>query len=105
MTVNMPKFDTEYSVYLTDALKAMGMTDAFDPDLADLTGAGRGVDGPLYISYVFQRVKVDVDEEPGLAQRFGIMSIPTLVAMQDGRPVGTLVGVQPKARVLELLGL
>ena len=63
MTVNMPKFDTEYSVYLTDALKAMGMTDAFDPDLADLTGAGRGVDGPLYISYVFQRVKVDVDEE------------------------------------------
>ena len=50
VTVNMPKFDTEYSVYLTDALKAMGMTDAFDPDLADLTGAGRGVDGPLYIS-------------------------------------------------------
>lgn len=63
VTVNMPKFDTEYSVYLTDALKAMGMTDAFDPFLADLTGAGRGVDGPLYISYVFQRVKVDVDEE------------------------------------------
>lgn len=63
VTVNMPKFDTEYSVYLTDALKAMGMTDAFDPDLADLSGAGRGVDGPLYISYVFQRVKVDVDEE------------------------------------------
>ena len=61
--MNMPKFSTGYSVYLTDALKAMGMTDAFDPDLADLTGAGRGVDGPLYISYVFQRVKVDVDEE------------------------------------------
>lgn len=63
VTVNMPKFSTGYSVYLTDALKAMGMTDAFDPDLADLSGAGRGVDGPLYISYVFQRVKVDVDEE------------------------------------------
>lgn len=63
VTVNMPKFSTGYSVYLTDALKAMGMTDAFDPFLADLTGAGRGVDGPLYISYVFQRVKVDVDEE------------------------------------------
>lgn len=63
VTVNMPKFSTGYSVYLTDALKAMGMTDAFDPFLADLYGAGRGVDGPLYISYVFQRVKVDVDEE------------------------------------------
>ena len=63
VTVNMPKFSTGYSVYLTDALKAMGMTDAFDPLLADLSGAGRGIDGPLYISYVFQRVKVDVDEE------------------------------------------
>ena len=63
VTVNMPKFSTGYSVYLTDALKAMGMTDAFDPFLADLSGAGRGVDGPLYISYVFQKVKVDVDEE------------------------------------------
>ena len=63
VTVNMPKFSTGYSVYLTDALKAMGMTDAFDPFLAGLSGAGRGVDGPLYISYVFQRVKVDVDEE------------------------------------------
>lgn len=63
VTVNMPKFSTGYSVYLTDALKAMGMTDAFDPFLADLTGAGRGVDGPLYISYVFQKVKVDVNEE------------------------------------------
>lgn len=63
VTVNMPKFSTGYSVYLTDALKAMGMTDAFDPFLADLSGAGRGVDGPLYISYVFQRVKVDVNEE------------------------------------------
>ena len=63
VTVKMPKFDTEYSVYLTDALKAMGMTDAFDPDLADLTGAGKGVDGPLYISYVFQKVKIDVNEE------------------------------------------
>ena len=63
VTVNMPKFSTGYSVYLTDALKAMGMTDAFDPFLADLSGAGRGIDGPLYISYVFQKVKVDVNEE------------------------------------------
>ena len=63
VTVNIPKFSTGYSVYLTDALKAMGMTDAFDPALADLTGVGGGVDGPLYISSVFQKVKVDVDEE------------------------------------------
>lgn len=63
VTVNMPKFSAEYSVYLTDALKAMGMTDAFDPELADLTGAGSGADWPMYISYVFQKVKIDVNEE------------------------------------------
>ena len=63
MNLSMPKFAAGYSVYLKDALKAMGMTDAFDPDLADLSGVGRGADGPLYISSVLQKVRVDVDEE------------------------------------------
>ena len=39
--------------------------------------------------------KVDVDAEPALAQRFGIMSIPTLVVLKDGREVARTVGVQP----------
>lgn len=38
--------------------------------------------------------KVDVDEEPELARRFGVMSIPTLVAMKDGQVTATRVGVQ-----------
>lgn len=38
--------------------------------------------------------KVDVDEEPELAQRFGIMSIPTLVAIRDGQLKDQRVGVQ-----------
>ena len=38
--------------------------------------------------------KVDVDEEPALAQRFGIMSIPTLVAIKNGQVTATRVGVQ-----------
>ena len=38
--------------------------------------------------------KVDVDEEPALAQRFGVMSIPTLVAMKNGQVLNTRVGVQ-----------
>lgn len=49
--------------------------------------------------------KVDVDAESELAAQFGVMSIPTLVVMRDGAAAGTLVGVQPKARVLNLLGL
>lgn len=47
--------------------------------------------------------KVNIDEEPELAQRFGVMSIPTLVLIKDGQPVQTAVGVQPKAAVEEML--
>ena len=39
--------------------------------------------------------KVDVDEEPGLAQRFGIMSIPTVIFFKDGREIDRKVGVMP----------
>lgn len=47
--------------------------------------------------------KVNVDEEPELAQRFGITSIPTIVALKDGAVVGKTVGVQPKETVLRLV--
>ncbi len=47
--------------------------------------------------------KVNVDEEPELAQAFGISSIPTLVALRDGKVVGQSVGVRPKEQILELL--
>lgn len=48
--------------------------------------------------------KVDVDAENRLAAQFGVMSIPTLVVIRNGETAGTLVGVQSKERVLELLG-
>lgn len=47
--------------------------------------------------------KVNVDEEFELAQQFGIMSIPTLIAFKDGRAVKKTVGVQPKAAILNML--
>ena len=50
-------------------------------------------------------IKVNIDEEPGLAASFGVMSIPTLVVMKDGKPAAKTMGVQPKASVLKLLGL
>ena len=40
--------------------------------------------------------KVDVDEEPELARRFGIMSIPTLILFKEGKPVKQTMGFQPK---------
>lgn len=48
--------------------------------------------------------KVNVDEQSELAQRFGVMSIPTVVAMKDGKIVGQTVGVRPKEAILSMLG-
>ena len=47
--------------------------------------------------------KVDVDEEPGLAQRFGIMSIPTLIVFKGGKVVEQAVGARGKADVAAMI--
>lgn len=51
----------------------------------------------------FRVGKVNVDEQGGLATQFRIMSIPTLMVFKNGEKTGTLVGVQSKAQVLNLL--
>ena len=47
--------------------------------------------------------KVDVDENPMLAQRFGVMSIPTLIAFRDGQVVNQRVGVQSLDALKDML--
>ena len=47
--------------------------------------------------------KVKVDEQPELAGRFGVMSIPTLVVMKDGKIVNQAMGARPKAQILAML--
>lgn len=47
--------------------------------------------------------KVNVDEEPELAEAFGISSIPTLVVIKDGKVVSQSVGVRNKEQILSLL--
>ena len=47
--------------------------------------------------------KVNVDEEMALAAKFGIVSIPTLVVIENGNPVQTAVGYRPKEDILKLL--
>ena len=49
--------------------------------------------------------KVNIDEEPELAQQFGVMSIPTVVVLKDGQVLTTSVGVKPKHIVEEMLKL
>ena len=47
--------------------------------------------------------KVDIDAEMGLASRFGIMSIPTVLVFKDGKLVNQTVGVQPEAVFTRML--
>ena len=47
--------------------------------------------------------KVNVDDEPGLAGRYGISSIPTLIVFKNGQPVNGAVGVRPKEQIEALL--
>ena len=47
--------------------------------------------------------KVNVDEEPGLAGRYGISSIPTLMLFKNGQLVNTMVGARPKAQIEQML--
>ena len=48
-------------------------------------------------------VKINVDNEPELAQDFGVMSIPMLTVMKDGRIVNQSVGAKPKEHILKML--
>ena len=47
--------------------------------------------------------KINVDEQPELASKFGIMSIPTLVVMKNGKIIQQVSGVRPKNAILEML--
>jgi thioredoxin len=49
--------------------------------------------------------KVNVDEQPSLAQRYGIQAIPTLLLFKDGQVVDTMVGAPPKAELTRRLAL
>ena len=47
--------------------------------------------------------KVDVDNCPDLAQKFGVMSIPTLILFKDGQPVAKSVGYMPKSQLEQMV--
>jgi len=47
--------------------------------------------------------KINVDEQPDLASKFSVMSIPTLLVFKDGKQTNKAVGALPKDRILNLL--
>ena len=64
--------------------------------------------GPIVDEIADERVdikvgKVNVDEQPELAAQFGVMCIPTLVVMKNGKIVNQVTGARPKAQILAML--
>ena len=47
--------------------------------------------------------KVDIDEQPELASRFRVMSVPTLMVMKEGRIVEQAIGAKPKHQILAMV--
>ena len=47
--------------------------------------------------------KANVDEQPGLAERFSVSSIPALMVIKDGKSVRSEVGAMPKQEILSML--
>ena len=47
--------------------------------------------------------KVNIDEQPELASRFRVMSIPTLVVLKDGQIMDQAVGARPKHQILAMV--
>jgi thioredoxin 1 len=50
-------------------------------------------------------VKVNIDEQPALSQRFGVQSIPTMILFKGGEPAAAAIGAQPKPALEKALGL
>ena len=74
---------------------------------ADWCGPCRMV-GPLISEISEERSdikvgKINVDEQSELAAKFGVMSIPMLAVIKDGKTVNTSVGAKPKEQILDLL--
>lgn len=85
--VVLPKFTIEYEVELRDVLETLGMTDAFIPDVADLTRMRP--EGDLYIDHVKHKTFVEVDEEgteAAAVTSVGIMPTSATPILRFDRP-------------------
>ena len=49
--------------------------------------------------------KVNVNENPDLAREFGVLSIPTLIVMKDGKVINRASGARNKSQILDLVGV
>jgi thioredoxin len=52
---------------------------------------------PILEELPVEVARVNIDEEPGLASRYDVLSIPTVMLFSDGEPRGSVIGVRPRA--------
>ncbi|MDO4428411.1 MAG: serpin family protein [Atopobiaceae bacterium] len=81
--IGLPKFTAAYEAELGDALRALGMTDAFDPDLADFSRMGTSDRGPLAVGGVLHKTFIDVNEEGTRAAAATVIAMDAAAAPGD----------------------
>ena len=83
---SIPKFETSYSVEMTEILKSMGMTKAFDPNGADFSGLGSSTGGNIHISRVIHKTFISVEEKGTKAAAVTIVEPGDGAAMEPEQP-------------------
>ena len=72
---SIPKFDVADQFDLGDGLKALGVTDVYDPERADFTPMTTDVDGPITLSMANHAARVVIDEEGCTAAAFTVEAV------------------------------
>jgi len=90
VSTSIPKFETEYKIEMSDVLKSLGMTDAFDMYEADFTRLGESSGGNIFINRVIHKTFISVGEKGTKA------GAATIVEMTDGA-----MAVEPKTVFLD----
>jgi thioredoxin 1 len=102
----------EHTTQLTDATFDETIGGATEPVLVDFWAEWCGpckMIAPILDEIASEQAgkltvaKLNIDDNPAAAQRFGVMSIPTLILFQGGEPKKTLVGAKGKGQLLEEL--
>ena len=75
--IGLPRFTASYEAELSDTLRALGMTDAFEAGRADFSRMGASGQGPLYVGSVLHKTFIDVNEE-------GTRAAATTTVSMDG---------------------
>ncbi|MDE6640645.1 MAG: serpin family protein [Acetatifactor sp.] len=91
----IPKFEAEYSTLLNDVLENLGMTDAFDPDAADLSGLGTSPGGNLFISRVIHKTYISVNEKGTKAGAATVVEVRCKSEMVADEKIKTVYLDQP----------